>query len=166
VAAFAQTSHLSHFWLRFAHFASDSGARRSQIGFVLHNLLDPAPPAAPNWVRFACFTPDRATPHTATTSAHIPHSTQVWLRFAQFLPSSACGRTELGSFRTIPMGEREVRGLKSEAGMAGPSDLTLQTGNSPHEDTTEFPFHSWEWCDSLLMTVSDRRHPRRLHLHI
>jgi hypothetical protein len=54
-----------------------------------------------NWVRFARFTPGRATPHTTTAFAHMPQSPQVWLRFARFPPSPAAGRAKLGSFCTI-----------------------------------------------------------------
>jgi hypothetical protein len=113
------------------------------IGFVLHGcpcLSFPAGisrsaivgPRPPNWVRFARFTPGRATAHTITTFAHIPHSPQVWLRFAQFPPSTASGRAKLGSFRTFDSaaGPRPTRQLLSPHTPVHPSLASFCTISS------------------------------------
>jgi hypothetical protein len=79
---FAHIPQSLQVWLRFAQFTSSSACGGGEIGFVLR-ILPPA--TAPgrrlstrnpgssdpqNWVRFARFTPGRATSHT-TAFAHI-----------------------------------------------------------------------------------------------
>jgi hypothetical protein len=66
-----------------------------------------------NWVRFARFAP---------RPGHAPHGNRL-CPHTPVTPS-------LASFCTISVGKCEVRGLKSEGGMAGPSDLALETSNS------------------------------------
>jgi hypothetical protein len=86
--------------------------------------------------------PGGATPHTATAFAHIPQSSQVWLCLAKW-----------------PAAECEVSSVKLEAEPAPPASLASTLRLSPKE-TIESPFHSWDWSNSFLMTVS-ASHRRR-----
>jgi hypothetical protein len=148
-------------------------------------------PARRNWVRFARFTP-RGEPRLARRPPlptypsppkfgfvlhnfhRQPHPAgRNWVRFARFLLSIAAGREKLGSFcafdlrRPRPAGVFQPQSPIRGGGAPGPSCLTLDTSNLKlsRREILESPFHSWDWCNSLWMTISDRRHPRRPHFY-